>query len=281
MLIKAINKIAGICLLLFVVLYFFPAAAQPIPNEQMLNINRFFNEIGNKDKLQPLFQKLINCNEQSCMISVLHLGDSHIKSRYYSRSMEAALNTMFNQAEHVYKINDTTVGRKTYFFNLQEYAFVGTRFQNYYRSAPFQQYLASNQPDLLIISLGTNDAYSGVSISVMNAQMQELIDMVKKVSPNSVLLFTTPPDELKPIYTRDGGSRLQQVREAIIQNCRDNAIPYWNLYYVMGGMGTMSNWKRWGFATADDVHYTGNGYTIFGRLLAEAIFSCYKQVAPF
>lgn len=280
MLIKAINKIAAFCLLPILLLCRFNAKAQPLPNEEMLNINRFFNEIGNKEKLQPLFQKLVNCNEQSCMISVLHLGDSHVKSKYYSRSLEAALNAMFNQQEHLYKLNDTTVARKTYFFNLQEYAFVGTRFQNYYRSAPFEKYLAANQPDLLIVSLGTNDAYSGVSISVMNTQMQELIDLVKKASPNSVLLFTTPPDELKPINTRDGGSRLEQVRQAIIQNCIADTIPYWNLYYVMGGMGTMRAWKRWGFATADDVHYTGNGYTIFGRLLAESIFGYYQKLIP-
>lgn len=280
MLIKAINRIAAFCLLPLALLSLSKAKAQPLPNEEMLNINRFFNEIGNKEKLQPLFQKLLNCNEQSCMISVLHLGDSHVKSKYYSRSLEAALNVMFNQKEHLYKLNDTTVARKTYFFNLQEYAFVGTRFQNYYRSAAFEQYLAANQPDLLIVSLGTNDAYSGVSISVMNTQMQELIDVVKKVSPNSVLLFTTPPDELKPIPTRDGSSRLEQVRQAIIQNCNTDSIAYWNLYYVMGGLGTMRNWKRWGFATADDVHYTGNGYTIFGRLLAESIFDYYQKLVP-
>jgi lysophospholipase L1-like esterase len=246
----------------------------------MLNINRFFNELGNKEKLQPLFQKLLNCNQQSCMISVLHLGDSHVKSKYYSRSLEATLNLLFNQTEHVYKVNDSTVARKTYFFNLQEYAFSGTRFQNYYRSTPFQQYLTANQPDLLIVSLGTNDAYSGVSLEIMNSQMQELIKLVKDASPNSVLLFTTPPDELKPIPTRDGSNRLEQVRNTIIQNCVADTIPYWNLYYVMGGQSSMRSWQRWGFATADNVHYTGNGYTIFGRLLAESIFGFYKKLVP-
>ena len=278
MLIKGINRIVAFCLLPFLLLCRFTAKAQPMPNEEMLNINRFFNEVGNKEKLQPLFQKLMSCNQQSCMISVLHLGDSHVKSKYYSRSLEAALNNMFNQTEHVYKLNDSTVARKTYFFNLQEYAFIGTRFQNYYNSLPFQQYLAANQPDLLIISLGTNDAYSGVSINVMNTQMQELISLVKKASPNSVLLFTTPPDELKPISATDGGSRLEQVRNTIIQNCIANSIPYWNLYYVMGGFNSMRTWQRWGFAASDNVHYTGNGYTVFGRLLAESIFGYYKKL---
>lgn len=270
----------GLWLLFFTVLCRITGFSQPLPNEDKLAINSFFNEINNKEKLLPLFQKLQNCNQQSCMISVLHLGDSHVKSKYYSRSMESSLNLFFNQQEHLYKVNDSTIGRKTYFFNLQEYAVIGTRFMHYYNSPQLSQYLATNLPDLMIISLGTNDAYSGVALDVMSSQMRDLIQLVKAASPNTVLLFTTPPDELKPIPTRDGNDRLQQVRQTIINNCIADTIPYWNLYFIMDGNGTMRTWQRWGFAATDNVHYTPNGYTIFGRLLAEAIFGYYHKLIP-
>ena len=280
MLITIKNKCTGLWLLFFTLLCRITGFSQPLPNEDKLAINTFFNEVNNKEKLLPLFQKLQSCNQQSCMISVLHLGDSHVKSKFYSRSLESSLNLFFNEQEHIYKVNDSTAGRKTYFFNLQEYAVIGTRFQQYYNSPQLSQYLAANLPDLMIISLGTNDAYSGMSLTVMSSQMQELIQLVKAASPNTVLLFTTPPDERKPIPTRDGTDRLEQVRKTIINNCIADTIPCWNLYYVMGGNGTMRNWQRWGFATADNVHYTANGYTIFGRLLAEAIFGYYRKLVP-
>jgi lysophospholipase L1-like esterase len=278
MLTRVKNKLAGFWLLFFSLLCRVAGFSQPLPNEDKLTINRFFNEIGNKEKLLPLFQKLQNCRQQSCMLSVLHLGDSHVKSKYYSRSMEAALNVFFNQQEHVYKVNDSTAGRQTYFFNLQEYAVVGTKFQDYYNSTALSQYLSTNLPDLMIVSLGTNDAYSGIAIDRMSDQMQQLIQLVKAASPGTVLLFTTPPDERKPIPTRDGSNRLETVRQTIINNCTADTLAYWNLYSVMGGMGTMRNWQRWGFATTDNVHYTGIGYTVFGRLLAEAIFGCYQKL---
>ena len=254
------------------------ANAQQLKNEPMLFINHYNNEIGNVQMLAPLFKKLNQCNEPSCLLSVLHLGDSHIKSKFYSQAMETQLNILFNQLGHTYRVNDSMVGRKSYFFNLEEYAVIGTRFENYYNSASLQSYLLANKPDLVIISLGTNDAYSGISLTKMNTQMKALIQLIRTNSPQSQMLFTTPPDELKYIPTTNGADRLELVRQNIMQNCLMDSIAYWNLFNVMGGRGQMRNWQRWGFASADNVHYTANGYTVFGRLLAEAIFDGYKRI---
>ncbi|MEO7310649.1 MAG: GDSL-type esterase/lipase family protein [Chitinophagaceae bacterium] len=273
------SKLKSALLTLGSCLFWVMVFAQPLKNEARLSINNYSNEIGNKELLTPLFQRLNKCNEPSCLLSVLHLGDSHIKSKFYSRAMESQLNILFNQVGHVYRVNDSTTGRKTYFFNLEEYAVIGTRFENYYDSPLLMNYLVANQPDLVIVSLGTNDAYSGIAIDEMNAQMKALIQLIRTNSPKSLLLFTTPPDELKYIPSRDGADRLELVRQNIMQNCITDSIPYWNLYSVMGGKGQMRNWQRWGFAGMDNVHYTANGYTLFGRLLAEAIFDGYKHMS--
>ncbi len=279
MLIKQTNKwVLSWLMSVVTCLFASQSNAQPLKNEEMLYINHYNNGISYVKMLSPLFKKMSNCNEPSCIVSVLHLGDSHIKSKFYSQSMESKLNILFNQMVHTYRLNDSIVGRKSYFFNLEQYALIGTRFQNYYNSVLLQSYLLANTPDFVIISLGTNDAYSGIAISKMNSQMKELVKLIRTNSPKSVMLFTTPPDELKYIPTANGADRLELVRQNIMLNCMTDSIAYWNLYNVMGGRGQMRNWQRWGFASADNVHYTANGYTVFGRLLAEAIFEAYKRI---
>ena len=120
--------------------------------------------------------------------------------------------------------------------------------------------------------------------------------MLRGVLPEATFLFTTPPgDYLKQVYvnyrsTGRGGKRRRLVRSAFRPNpmngrcaacitafARDHGLASWDLYNICGGEAAVRNWIAAGLMRPDRVHYEPQGYTIQGKLLAEALLRCFEN----
>ncbi|MBP7865229.1 MAG: hypothetical protein KA419_04705 [Acidobacteria bacterium] len=153
----------------------------------------------------------------------------------------------------------------------------GAEFRHYAGTPYFFQQTASLSPDLVIVSLGTNDSMvkSFSTEDFVNA-MDSMVMQIKQMVPDASILLTVPPDSLKRSRVN---YNLESIRRIIINYCRENNFAYWDLLSVMGGLTSIRQWQSQGLAQRDNVHYTRTGYHTQGKLLYEALMKGYDQYA--
>lgn len=150
----------------------------------------------------------------------------------------------------------------------------GARFENYNTSTYFMDQLQMLKPDLIIISLGTNETIGeGFNRTAFFRQMDELVHTLEQYTPNADILITTPPDAMRA--SRYVNHNISQARDLIQEYIMANDLSSWNFYDVMGGEGAIQNWYSSGLAQKDHLHLTRTGYELQGVLLYEALMKGY------
>ncbi len=152
----------------------------------------------------------------------------------------------------------------------------GAKFKSYTRCAYFEKQLELYHPDLFIISLGTNDAYTRYfNPDRFRAYYEDFIQMVQRVNPDCAILLTVPNDSY---YRRKSPNKNTQLQEEIIQEL---AVKYqmavWDFYNIMGGYGSSQKWYERDLMPFDRVHFTKLGYSIKADLLLSAIVKQWAQ----
>lgn len=230
------------------------------------------NQIVNGYALQSIKKKMHKRDSSLVLIKVLHIGDSHIKAGFFSQALMEKLNAFYAQKF-----------RGNLFFNFQLFCKIGTKYADYNELAELDNQLKRERPDLVIISLGTNDAFSGSSRSRFYEKIDHLVKKINNLSPEAALLFTTPSDALRKnpltgIYTTV--PELQFVTDEIIRYANDHQLAYWNLHQIMGGDASINNWYLKKMAEPDRVHFTARGYKLFADWLFSAFTSCLENYNP-
>lgn len=217
------------------------------------------NRIMNDAALKPIKEKISNADSSAVLINVLHIGDSHIKAGVFSQQFMEKLNDYYSEKYH-----------GNLFFNFQWFCKIGTKYSDYNELAELDDQLTKEQPDLVIISLGTNDAFSGSSKVNFYDKIDHLIKKIKKLSVGSCILITTPSDALK--YDKKKGAyialpEIKNVANTLVKYSKDHSIACWNLYEVMGGEYSIGSWVTKKLAQPDRIHFTSKGYeTLAGWL---------------
>lgn len=128
------------------------------------------------------------------------------------------------------------------------------------------------KPDIVIVSLGTNDAYSNLFDSLNFARDQEnLINTIKNALPKPLIILTTPNDHL--LNRKYMNIRVQVASNVIKEISTKHQLPVWDFYSLMGGMGSIQGWIRYGLAAPDGVHLTAKGYQLQGELFYHALYN--------
>lgn len=154
----------------------------------------------------------------------------------------------------------------------------GAAVRHYNRAALFAEQLEALAPDLFIISLGTNDAYSaGFDAEAFGLELAALLQELRRRYPQADFLLTTPPDSYRARRYRNPD--LAAVRDSVMRYCQSNNLAYWDFYAVMGGPGAMAVWQQHGLAQADRVHFTARGYQLQARLLYLALLDGFPRAA--
>jgi lysophospholipase L1-like esterase len=135
--------------------------------------------------------------------------------------------------------------------------------------------MSALQADLYIVSLGTNEA-QGTDFNETDflAQVNLMIDKLKKASPGAAILITTTADSFK---NGRPNRELWGLNVSLFTYCSSNAIPVWDLYRTSNGFGSAYNWIKKGMMDADGVHFRGKAYEIQGQLLFNAIAKGYNS----
>lgn len=147
----------------------------------------------------------------------------------------------------------------------------GATYAMYHKIDSFAQQTALLRPRLIIISLGTNEAFG--SHANMAQQMQRLIADLRQANPQAKFLLTTPMESQR--RGRGGyavNPAVATVRGIILEFGREHHIPVWDLYAVAGGEGASRKWLALQLMnTGDHLHFFESGYDLQGVLLADAL----------
>ena len=154
----------------------------------------------------------------------------------------------------------------------------GAEYRHYVMSKYFTQQLSYLSSDLMIISLGTNEAYSaGFDKDLFYRSIDSLVLSIKAINPNVNFVISTPPDSYR--RTKKGRVKnpdMKLARETVVDYCLKNNVAYWDLFEIMGGYGSMGKWYAMKLTVKDRVHFSGRGYQIQGDLFYNALMEGYE-----
>lgn len=144
------------------------------------------------------------------------------------------------------------------------------------------RYLAAQstylRPDLVIISLGTNEANDILlSTDVFTKDLDKLVGSLRSANPGATILLTTPPDSY--YKKRYANLLVDRIRQTILLYAERNNLACWDLYGVMGGENSILEWQKEGLASKDLIHFTKPGYQLQGELFYKAFISHYTHYA--
>ncbi len=151
----------------------------------------------------------------------------------------------------------------------------GAKFQDYVRAAYFARQVAELQPDLIILSMGTNEAQGRTDPDYLYKTMKNLSAALLEQSPSACIMLTTPADS----YLRGKGFNPNMAGvSAIIQKfARDKGYALWDIFSFTGGEKSAANWKSTGLLSSDSVHYSKLGYAVQGKLLYQSLIKGYNE----
>jgi hypothetical protein len=158
----------------------------------------------------------------------------------------------------------------------------GAKFCNYNQcSIDFYRQIASLNPDLVIISMGTNEAMLKVIDEYqLHSDISDFVFNIRHSSPNTAVIFTTPVETFAKTGRKTSGvpnNKVGKIRDIIANFAEINKYPYWDLYNIAGGKGSAAEWNKKQLFVNDRIHLTQRGYEYQGELLFEAIVKSYNQ----
>lgn len=155
----------------------------------------------------------------------------------------------------------------------------GASLPTYLKNKNFEEQLRELPPDFFAFSVGTNDAnvpYSSFKPEIFRANLDSLLQMVLRVNPNCAILLTVPNDAyFKKRYLNKNVAR---EREMIITLARKYEAAVWDMYGIMGELGSSKTWSRNRLMRGDLVHFTAQGYRLKGDMFFESFLKWLEQM---
>ena len=189
-------------------------------------------------------------------VRVLQYGDSHIAGGVEPRAIEAAL-------DEIAPTDFTTKAKSG----------VSANYPLQHRQEWLDQPIAQANPDLIILSFGSNDSAGAVDKDAYVQNYQKLIDEVRQRAPNASILIVGPSDGNSIVGANKGNTLpgLDAVVAAQKEVAAQNGLEFFDLRESMGGPGSVNSWKEQGLAAGDGLHFTNRGYEMIGRSIGNHI----------
>lgn len=130
------------------------------------------------------------------------------------------------------------------------------------------QQLVTLQPDILIIALGTNEAFAPVSKEEFQYAVTELITKFRKENAALPVLLVSPPDNIPK------QSRVPEIVSWLRESAVQNNAAFFDLYQASGGKGSFKKAQMKKEAASDGVHFVKPGY----ENQAELIWKAFSEI---
>jgi lysophospholipase L1-like esterase len=152
----------------------------------------------------------------------------------------------------------------------------GAMLSSYLRCELYSEHLQAIHPDLVIISIGTNDGYTRLFDTARYAEeYATLIEETRKVVPEAAFLLTVPNDSY--LYRRYANPNTEKMRKIIYKLAETYNCAIWDFYSVMGGFNSSQAWRSVGLMQHDKIHFNTAGYELKGELFYSAFLKSWEN----
>ena len=153
----------------------------------------------------------------------------------------------------------------------------GAATYDYHDKCPyFTKDLRLIKPDLVIFGIGINDAAGKTFDTVaFRRNYLRIIDSIKAVNPDCAFVFITNNDSYKKIGRRKYAANVHGVlaRDVFYRLAKETDGAVWDLFEIMGGLGSMTKWRDAKLGQSDRIHFTPAGYNLLGDLFFNAFLN--------
>ena len=161
----------------------------------------------------------------------------------------------------------------------------GATFNDYLLIDSFPSRTQIFQPALIVLSMGTNEAFSHMTDKEIEDSAHTLITLLRQFNPDAEMLLLTPMECQKnhnhgyrPLSKEyDILARNADVADIIKRVGADMHVPVWDFYTIAGGDGASTHWLDDKLMNRDRIHLVKPGYELEARLLFDAL---QEQLAP-
>jgi lysophospholipase L1-like esterase len=152
----------------------------------------------------------------------------------------------------------------------------GAEAYQYARARYFAEQTKAIQPDLFIISLGTNEAQRRpFDKELVRGRIDSLVQQLRANNPSAAIVLTTPPDSY---YRRKYyNPSVAAIHALFVEYAHANHLAVWDLFSATGGYKSCYQWRKYGLMRKDGVHFSRAGYELQGNMLYEAITKAYNN----
>jgi hypothetical protein len=152
----------------------------------------------------------------------------------------------------------------------------GAKIPSFLRCSLLPEHMAYLEPDMVVLSLGTNDAYTRYfNKETYRQNYDTLIRRIRTAVPGVAVLLTVPNDSY--LYRRYANKNTEQMKEVILELAAEHECGVWDFYSIMGGLNSIWVWQRFGLAKRDRIHFTQKGYELKGDLFFNAFLKSYDN----
>ena len=150
----------------------------------------------------------------------------------------------------------------------------GAKFSDYNKYPLFFKQLKGLEPDLIIVSMGTNEAFDKMSSEAFIGEVNQFMANLKAEVGGVNTLLTTPPPSY---FSRNVPNAIATTfSNSLIIDGLSNSYAVWDLYYSLGGVLGLPKLQEQNFLARDLVHYTVKGYEYTGELFFKALYDAYR-----
>lgn len=140
-------------------------------------------------------------------------------------------------------------------------------------------------PDLIILSMGTNEGFSYMTDAEIQRCTADLIRLLRNAHPKAAMLVLTPMEcqinrnhGYRPLSSYyDINEHVADAAHLILESAKGQGIPVWDFYHIAGGHGASNHWIKSELFSKDRIHLNAAGYQLQADLIYSALRSIFNS----
>ena len=204
----------------------------------------------------------------------IELQPSLFSNDYYSETPLDKIAIVPNQEIDYFALNGLVLENNNSGVIYHSIGVNGAKASDYNKFRLFNEQLPVLNPDLVIISLGTNESFDKQSGEQYFANLNQMIQGIKDKNPQACVLVMTPPPSV--LHRKYKNTFIEKYAELIEENANVKNYAVWDLLQVFGGNKSIKRNAAKGYMARDKVHYSKAGYEKQGELFFEAFLQSYE-----
>ncbi|MEY3405399.1 MAG: hypothetical protein RL161_829 [Bacteroidota bacterium] len=156
----------------------------------------------------------------------------------------------------------------------------GAKVKHYMVAEHFMEQTRQLQPDLILISLGTNESLEQPERDPnFEDHLNKMALAFHHLHSGVPIIFITPPGNFKNRTKKNPAT--EEINSALIRFTDAHQLPLLNLYEAGGGKHFTTSWSKKRLLQEDGVHFTRTGYELQGDMIYLALINAYNRHAEF